>query len=180
MKNKKLILMAAALLIVGSIAVKPAMAYFTDSHTGKGSVEMTIGEYKIEPGEEYSGMTKYITVKNTGDYSVRTRVKLFAGSTHSIKIDAEASKNWTEGSDGYFYYNVDLEKDTTSSQLVVEIDAKGDTAGEFNVIVIEEATRVYADGTYNWDQKVETVTETEADVTETTDDTNATDEGGAN
>lgn len=179
MNNKKLIIVAASLLILSSIAVKPAMAYFTDSHSGKGTVAMTMemGDYKIVPDEEVDGMIKKITVKNEGDYPVRARVKVFAGSTHEIDFVSEESASWSTNSDGFYYYDEELEPNASSSQLVVQVNPNGEPTGTFNVIVVEEATRVQGDGTYDWKEKIEYTQETQAEVAPQTE---TTDEGGAN
>ncbi|SEA65807.1 hypothetical protein SAMN02910384_02020 [Pseudobutyrivibrio sp. ACV-2] len=180
--NKKMIFtVAASLLVIGSIAVKPAMAYFTDTHTGKGSVAMTMemGDMKIVPDENVSVMTKKITVKNTGDVPVMARVKVFAGSTHDLIFSSEESLNWSENSDGYYYYNAKLEPTIHSSELVLTIDPKNETSGSFNVIVVEEATRVQPDGSYDWNEKVEYTAEAEVVINDDAEE-ETTDEGGAN
>lgn len=195
--NKKMVLtVAASLLVVGSIAVKPAMAYFTDTHTGKGSVAMTMemGDIKVVPDEDVTEMTKKITIKNTGDVPVMARVKVFAGSTHDLIFNAEESVNWSENSDGYYYYSEKLGPAKQSSELIVTIDPKNEIAGSFNVIVVEEATRVQPDGSYDWKEKVEYTAEAEVVINDGTDeetveeettdaetsDEENTDEGGAN
>ena len=179
MNKKKIIVIAASLLLLGSIAVKPALAYFTDSHTAKGAVSVTLGEYKIVPDEEVDGLTKTIYVKNTGDFPVYARVKVFVGSTHGLKFEEDKSDDWRYvSSDEFYYYDKILQPTDTSKPLVVTIDPKNETSETFNVIVVEEATLVDSDGNYNWDKKVTYRQETQAVVEPTPTPAPAANEGG--
>ena len=166
MNKKKIIMIAAALLLVGSIAVKPAMAYFTDTHTASGVVKF--GHYEITPHEEVHGMTKTITVENTGDYPVYVRVKVIAGSTVKLSMNSSSSTNWSKNDDGYYYYSEKLVPSKESEQLWIDIDASGETLDSINVIVVEEASKVGTDGKATWD-----ATTSNTDIV-------TTNEGGAN
>lgn len=163
MKNKKLIIVAAALLMLGAISIKPAMAYFTDTHTAGGSV--LFGKNAITPHEKTEGLTKTITVENTGDYPVFVRVKLFAGETHGLKFNQDKSANWSfDKSDEFYYFKNPISPKELTGELVVDIDPGDETADKFNVIVVEEGCRVGEDGQPTWDDKV---TNTETFSTET-------------
>ncbi|MBQ7147180.1 MAG: hypothetical protein IJR96_00365 [Pseudobutyrivibrio sp.] len=157
MNKKKLVLIAASLLVLGSVAVKPTMAYFTDTHTGKGEVKVTMGEYEITPDEDVKGMIKKITVKNTGDFPVYARVKVLAGSTHGQEFLASSSENWESKEDGFYYYKKVINPGEESTKLAVEIVAMEAVDETFNVIVVEEATRVQEDGSVNWEEQVKEV-----------------------
>jgi IS605 OrfB family transposase len=78
MKYRKYLLVAAALVVIGATSIKPAMAYFTDSHQASGTVTVYLGDMEITPDEKAYDWTKEITVENTGDYDVfvHTRVRL--------------------------------------------------------------------------------------------------------
>lgn len=153
MKNKKLIIVAAALLMLGAISIKPAMAYFTDTHTANGSV--LFGKHAITPHEKTEGLTKTITVENTGDYPVFVRVKLFAGTTHGLKFNEDKSAKWSfNGNDEFYYFETPIAPKELTEELVVDIDPIDETAGEFNVIVVEEGCRVGEDGKPTWDDKI--------------------------
>ena len=99
-KRKGLMIIAASLLLIGAVSVKPAMAYFTDTHQATGAV---LGKYEITPHEEVQGLTKVISVENTGDYPVYARVQLFAGSTVDLIFEADKSSGWTKGVEGFYY-----------------------------------------------------------------------------
>ncbi len=181
MKYKKyLLIAAAALLMIGAAAVSPAMAYFTDTHTASGLVTLSLGDSNVKPDESFDGMNKLITVTNTGDYAVFVRVKAIYGSNCTVTLDAASSSGWSDGGDGYYYYASPLAGKTkdasvgeSSSQLKLIVAAKEDTtADSFNVIILEEATRVRYDSNGNaiadWNDviKVETDASDESSDTE--------------
>ncbi len=181
MKYKKyLLIAAAALLMIGAAAVSPAMAYFTDTHTASGMVTLSLGDSNVKPDESFDGMNKLITVTNTGDYAVFVRVKAIYGSNCTVTLDAASSSGWSYGDDGYYYYASPLAGKTgdasvgeSSSQLKLIVAAKEDTtADSFNVIILEEATRVRYDSNGNaiadWNDviKVETDASDESSDTE--------------
>lgn len=158
MKYKKyLLIAAAALLMIGAAAVSPAMAYFTDTHTASGMLTLSLGDSNVKPDESFDGMNKLITVTNTGDYAVFVRVKAIYGSNCTVTLDAASSSGWSDGGDGYYYYASPLAGKTgdasvgeSSSQLKLIVAAKEDTtADSFNVIILEEATRVRYDSNGN-------------------------------
>ncbi len=158
MKYKKyLLIAAAALLMIGAAAVSPAMAYFTDTHTASGMLTLSLGDSNVKPDESFDGMNKLITVTNTGDYVVFVRVKAIYGSNCTVTLDAASSSGWSDGGDGYYYYASPLAGKTgdasvgeSSSQLKLIVAAKEDTtADSFNVIILEEATRVRYDSNGN-------------------------------
>ncbi len=158
MKYKKyLLIAAAALLMIGAAAVSPAMAYFTDTHTASGMVTLSLGDSNVKPDESFDGMNKLITVTNTGDYAVFVRVKAIYGSNCTVTLDAASSSGWSDGGDGYYYYasplagkTGDASEGESSSQLKLIVAAKEDTtADSFNVIILEEATRVRYDSNGN-------------------------------
>lgn len=166
MKNKKLVIVAAALLMLGAISIKPVMAYFTDTHTASGS--LFFGKNAITPHEKTEGLTKTITVENTGDYAVYVRVKLFAGDTHGLNFNQGKSAKWSfNEKDEFYYYETPISPNELTGELVVDIDSGEETAEEFNVIVVEEGCRVGEDGKPTWDDKI---SNTETFNSENTDD----------
>ena len=193
MNKKKVLIIAASVLMLGAVSIKPAMAYFTDTHSATGTVKF--GKYEITPYEEVDGMTKKISIKNTGDYPVYTRVKVLAGSTHGLTFDKENSTDWYD-KDGYYYYDKVLDVDSETSKLLVTIDPNDENKEEFNVIVVEEACRADKDGNPVWNEdsvnkevydavKSDTTPNDNSqspDADQTSDDTNdnTENEGGAN
>ena len=146
--KKKILIVAASLLLLGAVGVKPAMAYFTATHESSGVA--SFGHIEITPHEKIDGFTKSITIENTGDNPVYVRVQLFAGSTHKLTVAAGSSSKWDKDADGFYYYSDKLEAGATTETLSVTVDSNGETAKEFNVIVVSEATGVKADGSHSW------------------------------
>ena len=145
MKYRKYLLVAAALVVIGATSVKPAMAYFTNSHQAVGTVTVHLGDLKITPNEAAKEWTKEITVQNTGDYDVFVRVKAICGSQYSANLTSGEGWSYNEN-DGYYYYSDMLAKDATSSVLNLTITPpKGLENDTFNVVIVQEAAKaVYA------------------------------------
>ena len=157
-KTKKNLLVAAlALVVVGSVAIKPAMAYFTDTVSATKRVQISVGADVPETHEEVAGMQKKISIANTGSYDLYIRVKAVYSSNYKAVVNASSDSKWSLGEDGYYYYS-DIVKaktaDTVSAtnNLILDISlAEGAkvTDQDFNVIIVQEATKVLydADGT---------------------------------
>lgn len=188
MNYKKYLLVAAALVVIGAASVKPAMAYFTYTQQATGKITVHLGDSTIVPDEDVEGMTKIITVSNTGDYDVFVRVKAIYSSNYTVTLTENAKNNgWTDGGDGYYYYNeIVTMKDTdnaSSKALELTIDVKDPTlVGEdgFNIVIVQEATRVFynEDGTTksNWEDKIIVESDEAVDVTTESTDNQATGE----
>ena len=68
MKGRNYLLVAAAAVLVASASIKPAMAYFTDSHIAVGERTIKLGDSKLTPPEDsVSNMIKTVAITNTGD-----------------------------------------------------------------------------------------------------------------
>lgn len=160
MKTRWLYLVAAIAIILSAYAVKPAVAYFTDSTTAEGMIELRIGDTVPEIEEEVKEMTKKITVKNTGDYDIFVRVKAIY-PTQTCNISFTSTAGWTEGNDGYYYYNSPVavgESTPATSPLTLKITRTVAEEGRFNVIIIQEATKVLyneaGEPMADWDAKI--------------------------
>lgn len=158
--KKKMLLAALALALVATLGVGSAMAYFTTYSTASGTVEMNMGFTETIPDETLDQNGKHVTIRNVGDYDCFIRVKAFA----PFELTYVAPNNdWTDGGDGYWYYNPVLVAGGTSSELNVSfeypVNTEEETTEEFNVVVVQEYTPVVYDAnnnpTANWDHVVE-------------------------
>jgi hypothetical protein len=154
MNKKKILIIAASLLMLGAVAVKPAMAYFTDTHDAKGAA--TFKHIEIKPYEDIDGFTKIVRIENTGDAPVYVRVKFFAGNSevHKLTTDDERTHGWALKEDGFYYYNDVVpagDVNNVTDTLAVKVDPGLDEDPYFNVIVVSEAAPLKADGTADWD-----------------------------
>lgn len=176
MKYKKYLLVAAALVVIGAASIKPAMAYFTDTQEATGKIELHLGDSKIIPDEHVEGMTKIITVSNTGDYDVFVRVKAVYGSNFDVSLTEDSKNNgWSDGGDGYYYYKDIVTKkgtdNSSSKEIKLDISVKDASIASngFNIVIIQEATRVFynEDGTTksNWKDKIIVESDEAVDVT---------------
>lgn len=161
-KSKKTVLAAAiAFGLVAGISAGSASAYFTTYATARGGRTIHLGN-RSQVREEFSQWTKHISLENTGDTESYVRVKVFAGSVYGLEYTG--SGQWSEGEDGYWYYEEILPPGGVTDVLDVQITLPTvtDEAGnqiayteDFNVVVIQECTavRYREDGTAyaDWD-----------------------------
>lgn len=140
--KKPLIMAAATLALTGTLAVGSAMAYFTTYSTAGGGVTMNMGFTETIPNEEVDENGKHITITNTGNYDCFVRVKAFA----PVELTYNAPDGgWTDGGDGYWYYDEVLPAgETTSHELNItyKFPSGDEKPEEFNIVVIEECTPV--------------------------------------
>lgn len=163
MKNSKKTVLAAsvALGLAAGISAGSASAYFTTYATARGGHTIRLGN-RSQVREEFSQWTKHISLENTGDTESYVRVKVFAGSMYGLEYGGSAL--WSEGEDGYWYYEEILPAGAATDVLDVQITLPTvtDEAGnqiayteDFNVVVIQECTavRYREDGTpyADWD-----------------------------
>ena len=159
MKRKNLALVAAGLVMIGAIAVRPAMAYFTDSHEAVGTATVYIGDFEIEPDEKAYDWTKEVAVKNTGNYDVFVRVQAICGEAYKDNL-TYSGEGWTL-KNGYYEYNQIVKPGETSGTLTINITKPDDfdfDSQTFNVVIVEEAAKAQRDADGNlvakWDEKI--------------------------
>lgn len=149
MKKTKIILPALAVILVIGLMVGPALAYFTAHTEAKGDAKINLG-FATEIEEFVDGMHKEITISNKGPQSVWVRATAFS----AFELDYSKTTGWTDGGDGYWYYNSFLAAgdDTGDTPLVVEISTKDKEAAasaDFNIIVLYECAPVLYDANGN-------------------------------
>lgn len=144
MNKKKMFLTVTTIVIVLSVVILPAIAYFTAHAEAEGTVEITLGSNTLieEPTVDLDNWEKHVVITNEGPESVFVRARAFAGS--KFKLDYEG-EGWSDGKDGYWYYSEILPDGGESAELVVKIGniPEGAVEGDsFNVVVIYEAVKV--------------------------------------
>ena len=167
MKRSSFLALLAFVLIL-SLSIGSAMAYFSDTDNTDGKQTITFGA-ETTITEKVDGLKKTITISNSENSKVAVFVRVRAFSTHTINGEGSG---WTKRGD-YWYYNTPLEPgpDPTTretSDLIVSIERKPvpvDEDDSFNVIVVYEAVPAMykEDGTpqpstYDaaWQQKITT------------------------
>ena len=142
MKTRWLCTIAAALIIISCCAVKPAIAFFTDTISKDGKFLVTLGDGQLdEIDEDVTAMVKRISIKNTGDYDVFVRAKAIFPA--GIEVEKEESTGWGDLTDGYYYYDEIISPGESTERLNLKITTSVDD--DFNVIIIQEATKVLYD-----------------------------------
>jgi hypothetical protein len=156
-RNKHTISLAVcALALAAGLTVKPAMAYFTDYVEASGAVPITIADPEAEISEGFGDWTKQITITNNGTEPCFVRVKAIAAEKYKLKFQEDKSTGWSYGDDGYYYYSEplavsgDTDKKDTTQELDIRIEGVSETdTEEFNVVIIQEATKVLYDADGN-------------------------------
>ena len=162
MRRKWLILAAFAAVTLSIVAVTPSIAYFTDTVQTEGKIEVKLGDGKPEIDENVKNMTKYVTIKNTGDYDIFVRAKAIYPDTCTVTLENKAG--WKSGNnDGYYYYDAPVAPGaSTESELTLKIENSSEL--DFNVVIVQEATKVVYDENGNpkpadWTNPLTTQTE---------------------
>lgn len=159
MKYKKIMtLSVAALILVGSMTIQSAMAYFTTYVSASGSHKVNIGA-QTTIQEEVSQMTKHISVQNTSAVNdCYVRVKIFSGSQITVDVSSESNLWEQRGNDGYWYYIPIVPASGTTEILDAKIVVPDGFEEEFNVAVVQECTPVVYDengnATADWEANV--------------------------
>ena len=154
MKTKLLFIIAAIALVISTVAVKPAMAFFTDTIQTQGGFKISVGDGTPEIDEKVEDLTKKITIKNTGDYPIFVRAKAIYPDNCTVTLTV--TEGWSDGGDGYYYYANPIapgESTPVDTPLTLAITRKAGDTGTFNVIIVQEATKVAYDenGNVIWD-----------------------------
>ena len=153
----------AVFMILGA-SVGRAWSYFTTFALARGSYTIAMNEH-TEIEEEFSNWTKHLVISNKDDSEpVMIRARGYCGDEYRLTY---SGTDWTEGTDGFWYYAKVVDPGYETEELLVKITDKDgneipkeqDKPAEFNVVVVYESTTVItydADGNpkADWDQKV--------------------------
>ena len=170
MKKNNILLTALAAVLILSLSIGSALAYFTDWTDADGGETVHAGSYTTIEEPKVENWIKHIVIKNTSD-DVCVFVRAKAYSTFNLTY---SGSSWTAGSGGYYYYggegteillgpkgSVSPDPSDTAAELLVTITPpeKPQTGDNFNVTVIYEAVqaRYKDDGTAyaDWTQPVQ-------------------------
>ena len=148
LKNKKTLCLAAvAVLMVLTLSVGSAMAYFSTYVISKGSKLYEQEFPRTELDERISAGMKSITIKNVGNADGKgaacfVRVKVIAADAYESRVSVAAGNNsesdWYAEGD-YYYYNKVLELGELTTTLDIHINTEN-LKEAFNVVVIQENT----------------------------------------
>ncbi len=146
MKKKSLIFAGIAIILILAANLPLAWGYFSTYTEAKGGIRLQPRKVDTEIKEDVLDWTKHVIISNTGDESLYIRARAFAGSEY--KLTYITGDGWTDGKDGYYYYNSILGPGQETSELLVKIEnpPKDPIDGqEVNVVVVYESTPVRYD-----------------------------------
>lgn len=137
MKNiKKIIIISIFLILVTALTIT-VRAYFTTYTEAQAAKNLEIGNPSCEVKYQKVGSIRNIQVQNNSTVREYVRVKIL-GVKNSYKV--KPSLNWVLESDGYYYYQLPLDKNGgISENLSIEV------IGNKNVITVAESTYVLYD-----------------------------------
>lgn len=157
-KNKKLLLIAIAVLIAVACTTGGTLAYLM---AGTPSVDNTFRPVYVSCSveEQFDGVTKTdVKIKNTGDinaYIRATFVVMWVADNGSVLGDKPVlgtdytidygSANWLQGSDGFYYYNVPVSAGDTTAILLDKVILKGEAPEGYSLTVHVAATAIQAE-----------------------------------
>ena len=137
LKKKKIICIAAALVLIAVLSAGVTLAAFTASKDTLnvvtfGNVHITlIDEYTKPEAGVMPGQTveKVVSAKNTGSNTAFVRLKLTKSWWENgqkreeldpsyITLDFSNADKWAEGQDGYYYYQLPLKPGETAESLI--------------------------------------------------------------
>ena len=160
MRNKKIMTTILALALLAAAAIEPAMAYFTANAVNAGALTIDVGSTTTIDEPDVVEWTKHIVVTcDKNSVPVYVRARAFAGVTFPLEYTVPEGSKWTEGDDGWWYYeDILMPGQSTEEELLVHIDNVPEDAVEgdsFNVSVVSEDTPVLYDAKGNpyadWD-----------------------------
>ncbi len=154
MKKKNIILTILAIVMVLGLTLQGAMAYFTTYVSAAGGMPIHLG-HRTTIEEKVDNLKKTVTISITqGPDEVYVRAKAFyptnlpGMSVSYSNGDPKDGGTWSDGGDGWWYYDITLNSETrkTARDLIVDITytipegVKIEKGDNFNVIVVYEAT----------------------------------------
>lgn len=142
MMKKNIFGFSLLLALIGLVSVPSAYAYFTTYADAEGEREIMLGnDTDIE--EEVNDLTKHIEIANNEDSQpVYIRVRVFWAEGTNVDNVYINGENWSEGSDGFWYYSEIVDPGQKTTELTASIQTKGDKKPDFNVVVVSESTPV--------------------------------------
>ena len=145
MKRNVLFVIAAVLVL--SLSVGFASAYFSDYEAANGSATVKLGG-KTQIVEDWPDGDKSVQIKNIGETEVVVRVAIYGPA--GMKITTPGNK-WVKQGD-YYYYNGVLKPNelTPEKSLIASVkEIKDDLGDNFDIVVMQESKQAPYDDNGN-------------------------------
>ena len=150
-KMKKAVLPALAAVLVLGAAATNSSSYFTTYVTARGGYPLALHDVQVDVDDTMDGNTKQITVRNVTDEPCYVRVRVIQSSAVETAIKYGGA-GWSDGGDGYWYYDAILPGRGAAELLEATITLPESSTEKpipegttFNVTVIAECTKVLYD-----------------------------------
>lgn len=140
MKGKTMILASLALVLVLGASIGAASAFFTTYAVAKGGYPV---QFQEETVEWLSNWTKHVSVTNSETSSAAVFVRARAVWSDDYSVTYAAQEGWTDGGDGWWYYNTPVVPGGKTPDLDVHISdvpEKVTDGASFNIVVYTEST----------------------------------------
>ena len=153
MKKHLKVIIIISIIIIG-IMIKEVWAYFSDTSTVSGKIEITTGYTTTTLEQSVNNEVITLKPKNSGQYAGYMRIKIF--TPNSVKVELQSNENWEQRENGYIYYKDVVSVGQDIPELKFKLNMDTDTLQEFNMTVVNEMTKVsyQKDGTSyaDWDK----------------------------
>lgn len=174
---RSLLIFVLAASLVAGVSIHAALAYFTTYCMADGGLPIEYGtRTTITEEEDVVEGKKVVSIENSADSkeAIYVRVQAFAGE--KFQPLHYSGEGWTDGHDGFWYYDGILEpgQNTDANKLTIQVEGllttKGYNAGDkVEIPVIYESTPVQYDENWNqltalqanWDKLPQTESNTE-------------------
>ena len=143
MRNNKHILLAAVMAaVLLCLNAGPAYGYFTANSRAEGT--LVIAPLNIVPHETIAEREKQLIFSNeVNSTAAYVRARGFCGDDSALEYTAQSG--WTDGGDGWWYYDPMLEPEQSTSALTIGfsrvIPESPRMNDSFNVVVVYESIR---------------------------------------
>lgn len=141
--------MLAAAMVMSAAAAGPAESYFTTYVSAQGYETVHLHNSNVIPHEDVDANVKNISVQNTGEDECYVRVRVV--SSDQVPV-AYAGAGWTDGGDGYWYYDDVLAPNAITGVLAATITLPTSSTEKpipesttVNVVVVTECAKVLYD-----------------------------------
>ena len=144
MKRKVLFVIAAVLVL--SLSVGFASAYFSDHDAAQGTATIHMGG-QSSIVEKVDKDSKSVQIKNTGDTEIVVRVAIYGPTDMKISAD----ENYWKEMKGFYYYKYALQPGesgiTVAGTLVAETTypAGTDLGSQYEIVVVQECEQAHYD-----------------------------------
>ena len=143
-KRSRIVLAAAAAVMLIALSIPGAMAYFTANDRAEGTVPVDLGYKTTIEEPQVEDWQKHVVITNEADSNESCYVRAKAIAPESLTL-TYTGDGWSEGEDGFWVYDEPLAPGESTTELLVKIDnipADAQEGDKIKVPVVYESTKV--------------------------------------